>query len=153
MSALPRKHPTGRQKLKKSNRVYPRYDRDEEKLRKRKIGQKGQQTQGQSLQAKPQTGWTANPAQSSQQNQRPPISKWWWIVIIAIIIIFISIISSTLKNLNNLQGTDNGNGNSENDCTCYCDDGSICTRNSDCTADTSVPGTYVPGVCGCPVGC
>jgi len=151
MSALPRKHPTGRQKLKKSNRVYPRYDRDEEKLRKRKIGQQGQQNRGQSLQANPQRGWTANPAQSSQQNQRPPISKWWWIVIIIAIIIFVTIISSTIKNLNNLdQGTYNGGGN---DCTCYCDDGSTCTRNSDCTADTSVPGTYVPGVCGCPVGC
>lgn len=150
MSALPRRHPTGRQKLRKSNRVYPRYDRSEERL-KRKIGQRGQQNRGQSLQARPQTGWTANPAQSPQQNQVPPTSNWWWIIIIIVTIIFVSIISSAIRNLNNLnQGTDNGYGN---DCTCYCGDGSVCTKSSDCQADTSVPGTYVPGVCGCPVGC
>ena len=34
------------------------------------------------------------------------------------------------------------------DCTCTCDNGSVCTRNSDCPADG-----IVPGVCGCPVGC
>ncbi len=149
MSALPRKHPTGRQKLKKSNRVYPRYDRDEERFKKRKIEQRGQQNQGQSLRAKPQMGWTAQ----QPQNQRPQISKWWWIIIIAVIIIFVSIIYSTLKNLNNLSSTDNGNVNNGNDCTCYCDNGNVCTKNSDCPADTSVPGTYVPGVCGCPVDC
>jgi hypothetical protein len=41
------------------------------------------------------------------------------------------------------------------DCTCYCGwpAGQVCQQNSDCPPDTSEPGTYVPGVCGCPVGC
>jgi Big-like domain-containing protein/Kelch motif protein len=40
-------------------------------------------------------------------------------------------------------------------CTCYCGwpAGQVCRSNTDCPPDTSVPGTYVPGVCGCPIGC
>ena len=152
MSALPRKHPTGRQKLRKSNRVYPRYDDREEELRKRKsrFGRIGRPNWGQASKAQPQRGWNAQHA----QNQRPPISKWWWIAIIIVVIVFVVIISSTLNNLNNLsQEPNNGNDNSENsgnDCTCYCGDGvTRCTSNSQCPEDP--PG--VPGVCGCPVNC
>jgi hypothetical protein len=41
------------------------------------------------------------------------------------------------------------------DCTCYCGwpADMVCHTNTDCPADTSVPGTYVPGACGCPIGC
>jgi hypothetical protein len=41
------------------------------------------------------------------------------------------------------------------DCTCYCGwpANQVCQQNSDCPPDESVPGTSVPGVCGCPVGC
>jgi hypothetical protein len=41
------------------------------------------------------------------------------------------------------------------DCTCYCGwpANQVCHTNSECPPDTSVPGTNVPGVCGCPIGC
>jgi hypothetical protein len=41
------------------------------------------------------------------------------------------------------------------DCTCYCGwpANQVCQINSDCPPDTSEPGTSVPGVCGCPIGC
>jgi len=43
------------------------------------------------------------------------------------------------------------------DCTCYCGwpANQVCQHNSDCPPDESVPGTSVPGVCGCPItpGC
>lgn len=46
-------------------------------------------------------------------------------------------------------------GSSGTDCVCYCGwpEDLECTDNSDCPPDTSVPGTSVPGVCGCPIGC
>jgi hypothetical protein len=46
-------------------------------------------------------------------------------------------------------------GSGGGDCTCYCGwpENLVCTQNSDCPPDTSVPGTSVPGACGCPVGC
>jgi hypothetical protein len=48
-----------------------------------------------------------------------------------------------------------GTGGAGPGCTCYCGwpENQVCQQNSDCPPDTSVPGTYVPGVCGCPVGC
>ena len=41
------------------------------------------------------------------------------------------------------------------DCTCYCGwpANQVCKSNADCPPDTSEPGTYVPGACGCPIGC
>ena len=40
-------------------------------------------------------------------------------------------------------------------CTCYCGwpANQVCRTNTDCPPDNSVPGTSVPGVCGCPIGC
>jgi hypothetical protein len=51
-------------------------------------------------------------------------------------------------------GSGGGTGGGTN-CTCYCGwpANQVCTSNTDCPPDTSVPGTYVPGVCGCPIGC
>lgn len=48
-----------------------------------------------------------------------------------------------------------GSGSGGGDCTCYCGwpAGQICQQNTDCPPDESLPGTSVPGVCGCPVGC
>lgn len=48
-----------------------------------------------------------------------------------------------------------GGASGTTDCTCYCGRpaNQVCHSNSDCPADTSEPGTVVPGVCGCPVGC
>jgi hypothetical protein len=48
-----------------------------------------------------------------------------------------------------------GTGGTGPDCTCYCGwpENQVCQQNSDCPPDESVPGTSVPGVCGCPVGC
>jgi len=159
MTALPRKHPTGGQKLKRSNFVYPRYDRDEAGLRKKKIGQQGKPSSGQPLQAQPQRGWTAQPAQPSQQNpqqpeqqQLPPVGNLWRAIILIIMAILAMIV--LLHIISNLAPTspsgDDGDGS---ECTCYCDTGEVCTTNSQCPSDTSVPGTSVPGVCGCPVGC
>ncbi|HEY3233835.1 MAG TPA: hypothetical protein VGJ84_03910 [Polyangiaceae bacterium] len=55
-------------------------------------------------------------------------------------------------------GTGTGTGRRDGgvrNCTCYCGwpANQVCTSNTDCPPDTSVPGTYVPGVCGCPIGC
>lgn len=55
-------------------------------------------------------------------------------------------------------GNDGGGSSSSGggkNCTCYCGwpANQVCRTNTDCPPDTSVPGTYVPGVCGCPIGC
>lgn len=50
-------------------------------------------------------------------------------------------------------GSTSGSSGSGKDCTCYCDNGSVCTSSSQCPADNSFPGISIPGVCGCPVDC
>lgn len=92
-------------------------------------------------------------SQTQPAQQANPLNNWWRaIVIIAIVIlaaIFVYNLVLTIGGGFNWGGS-NGGGN---DCTCYCGNGKVCTSNSQCPADTSVSGTYVPGVCGCPVGC
>ncbi len=61
--------------------------------------------------------------------------------------------ASTGSGGGNTGGGNTGGNTGGTDCTCYCDTGGVCTSNSQCPPDTSVPGTSVPGVCGCPVGC
>ena len=138
MTALPRKHPTGGQKLKKSNRVYPNYSNEERrrkleeelrKLKKKKplLGQQGTSSQGQPLQAQPQRGWTAQPAQQPeqqnpqqpnqqalQQNQLPPVGNLWraMVIIIMAILAFIVVfhlISYVLPDIVPEGPTGNGN--------------------------------------------
>lgn len=55
----------------------------------------------------------------------------------------------------NTGGGGGGGGGTGSNCTCYCGwpANRTCHSNSDCPDDTSVPGTDVPGVCGCPTGC
>jgi len=105
MSALPRKHSTGGQKLRKSNRVYPRDNRDEERIRRLEeelkkaklkkqrtwFGRQGNPSGGmQPVQiTKPQTWWIAQKLQNNQQpeqpqnqqanpqNQLPPVGNLW----------------------------------------------------------------------------
>lgn len=49
-------------------------------------------------------------------------------------------------------GSTGGSSGSTKDCTCYCDTGAVCTKSTQCPADTSF-GITIPGVCGCPVDC
>lgn len=148
--------------------VWP-YKRDRKKEKKVRPGERPQQPpilgpQGtqqlpvQPIPAQPQRGWIAQqPAQPQQQwpqiqQFQPPVGNLWRAMVAAIlitlaIIFLINLLSNILPNLNIPGGGDGGG------CTCYCDNGKVCTKNSDCPADTSVPGTYVPGVCGCPVNC
>lgn len=101
MSILPRKHPTGGQKLKKSNRVYPSYslwerlkNRKRAKPKKTWFGGQGKASQGQAVQAQPQRGWTAQPAQNPapQQNQQLPVPSWWRAIVLIIIVILVLIV-------------------------------------------------------------
>jgi Bacterial Ig-like domain (group 2)/Galactose oxidase, central domain len=52
-------------------------------------------------------------------------------------------------------GSGTGGSGGATNCTCYCGwpANMVCTTNSQCPPDESVPGTFVPGVCGCPIGC
>jgi len=147
MTALPRKHPTGRQKLRKSNRIYPNYSLSD-RLKKRELKTNNNFNQAKSMRAQPQRGWTAE--QPLQSNQPKPASNW--IVILIAIIIAVVALMMLFNWLSNMVHStyNNADGNNENDCTCYCGDGV-----TDCTLNHKICPSEdgVPGVCGCPVGC
>ncbi len=145
---LPKKHPTGGQKLRKSNRVYPRYDPDEEELRKRKsknqktwFGQQGQQNKGQPLQAQPQGGWTAQPAQQPEQPQLPPVGNLWRAIVIIImaILAFIVLYHMIAYILPDIVGGSGGSGGNSAGCPTDCGPAGV--------------GVTVASQCACPTAC